>query len=383
MALHLQRSDLKLYWVSIVSVITAAVLTVAIEPFFDGKAPLFFLTIAVILSAAFGGMAAGLLATALSVGVVLSVLRDKVFILVLAHSSLALFAVVGIAISLVIGKLRTMNTALIRARDELRVANEKLSERTEALSHSNEELRRFAYGLAHDLHNPLRSIGALTDLLVGRNAGKLDESSKECARMIAGGVKRMESMIEGLLEYAAALDSREDTVPSDCNAVVERVLQDLQHVIETSGATVKLDPLPVFKVNEAHLVQVFLNLVGNAVKYRSVQNPQIHISARDQGTDWMFAVKDNGIGLDMRDADKIFGMFKRLHNSDRYEGSGVGLALCKAVIQRYGGRIWVESEPGRGSTFFFTIPKAGEHDDILSNPAATQQSPLRAKKAAH
>jgi len=286
MALHLQRSDLKPYWVPVVSVITAAILTIAIEPFFDGKAPLFFLTIAVILSAAFGGMGAGLLATALSVGVVLSVLRDRVFILVAAHSSLALFAVLGIAISLVIGKLRTMNTALIRARDELRVSNEKLSDRTEALSNSNEELERFASGLAHDLHTPLRSIGALTEVLIASNAGRMDESSKECARLIVNGVQRMESMIEGLLEYAAAVDRRDDTVLSDCNAVVERVLQDLRYEIEASGALVKVDPLPVVRVNQSRLVQVFSNLIGNAVKYRSARKPEVHISVREQGDDW-------------------------------------------------------------------------------------------------
>jgi signal transduction histidine kinase len=382
MARHLQRSDVKRYLVSVLSVITAAILTLAIEPFFDGKAPLFFLTIAVILSAAFGGMGAGLVATTLSVGVVLSVLRNKIFILVLAHSSLALFAVVGIAISVFIGKLRTMNTALIQARDELRVANEKLCVRTEALSHSNEELQRFAYGLAHDLHNPLRSIRALTDLLVGRNAEKLDESSKECARMIVDGVKRMDSMIGGLLDYAAAVDSHEDQVVTDCNTVVERVLQDLQYVIETSGTIVNFDPLPAVQVSESHLVQVFSNLIGNAVKYRSGQKPQIHISVGDQGTDWIFAVRDNGIGFDMRYADEIFGMFKRLPNLDRYEGSGVGLALCKAVIQRYHGRIWVESEPGKGSTFFFTVPNTGEPSDIIGKPTVAGQTPLRANKAA-
>ena len=380
MALHFQRSDLKPYWVPIVSVITAAILTVAIEPFFGGKAPLFFLTIAVILSAAFGGMSAGLLATALSVGVVLSVLRNEIFILVLAHSSLLLFAVVGIAISLFIGKLRSVNTALIQARDELRVANEKLSEHTQALSNSNEELERFASGLAHDLHTPLRSIGALTEVLIASNAGRMDESSKECARLIVDGVQRMESMIERLLGYAAAVGNDGDQVVIDCKTVVEQVLQDLHHVIETSGTIVKLDPLPVVKVNEAHLVQVFLNLVGNAVKYRSARRTEIRISAREQGNDWLFSVSDNGIGFDMRYADEIFGMFKRIPNSDSYEGSGVGLALCKAVIQRHHGRIWVESEPGKGSTFFFTLPKAGEQD-ILRKPAAAVQSPLRAKKA--
>jgi two-component system, chemotaxis family, sensor kinase Cph1 len=143
----------------------------------------------------------------------------------------------------------------------------------------------------------------------------------------------------------------------------------------------KLDPLPAIKVNEAHLVQVFSNLVGNAVKYRNARKPEIHISAREQGNDWIFAVRDNGIGLDMQYADDIFGMFKRLHDSDGYEGNGVGLALCKVVIQRYGGRIWVESEPGKGSTFFFTLPKAGEQD-ILRKPPVAEQSPLPAKKAA-
>jgi chemotaxis family two-component system sensor kinase Cph1 len=159
------------------------------------------------------------------------------------------------------------------------------------------------------------------------------------------------------------------------------VLQDLRYEIEASGALVEVDPLPVVRVNQSRLVQVFLNLVGNAVKYRSARKSEIHISAREQGNDWIFAVKDNGIGLDMRYADEIFGMFKRLPNSDVHEGSGVGLALCKAVIQRHHGRIWVESEPGKGSSFFFTLPKVGEQD-ILRKPAVAEQSPLRAKKAA-
>jgi light-regulated signal transduction histidine kinase (bacteriophytochrome) len=127
---------------------------------------------------------------------------------------------------------------------------------------------------------------------------------------------------------------------------------------------------------------VFSNLIGNAVKYRSARKPEVHISVREQGDDWRFSVRDNGIGFDMRYADEVFGMFKRLPNSAAYEGSGVGLALCKAVIQRYHGRIWAESEPGKGSTFFFTLPKAGEHHDTLRKPAVAEQSPLRAKKAA-
>ena len=163
---------------------------------------------------------------------------------------------------------------------------------------------------------------------------------------------------------------------------VERVLQDLRYEIEASGALVRVDPLPVVRVNQSRLTQVLLNLVGNAVKYRSARKPEVHISVREQGHDWRFSVSDNGIGFEMRFADEIFGMFKRLPNAEGYEGSGVGLALCKAVIQRYHGQIWVESEPGKGSTFFFTLPKAGEHHDTLHKPAVAEQSPLRARKAA-
>jgi len=135
-------------------------------------------------------------------------------------------------------------------------------------------------------------------------------------------------------------------------------------------------------MSETHLVRVFLNLIGNSVKYRSGQKPQIDISVKDLGNDWIFVVKDNGIGFDMRHAEEIFGMFKRLHNPSRYEGSGVGLALCKVVIQRCGGRIWAESEQGKGSAFFFTLPKIHEPGVILDKPAVTEQSAVEVKHSA-
>lgn len=372
-----RRSGLKTYLVSILLVFSATILTIAVEPFFAGRAPLVFFTIAVILAAAYGGTGAGLLATVLGIGVALLLFQDHVFALVMAQSSVTLFAVVGVAIAVVVGKLRGLNAALTATRDqleaanqELKLANDKLSQQGEILWRSNEELQRFAYSLAHDLHNPLRSIGALTDLLVGRNAEKLDESSKECARMITDGVKRMESMIRSLLDYAAAVGS-DDEGDSDCNSVVEWVIRDLHYAIETSGTVVEVERLPVVPVNESQLVQVFSNLIGNAIKYRGAPKPKVQISAKEQGAEWLFAVKDNGIGLDMHYAQDIFGMFKRLHNSNGYEGSGVGLALCKLVIQRYRGRIWVESQPGHGSTFFFTLPKVGEPFRNLSRPMAT------------
>jgi light-regulated signal transduction histidine kinase (bacteriophytochrome) len=271
-------------------------------------------------------------------------------------------------------KLRRTNAALVRTRDDLRAVTEKLSAQTEDLSHSNQELQRFAYGLAHDLYNPLRSMSAFTELLIERNAGKLDESSLQYAEFIVNGAQRMESMIKGLLDYAVVIGRDERQVLTDCNLVLERVLQDLLHEIATSGAAVKSDPLPAVQVNYNHLVQVFSNLVSNAIRYRGPQPPEIHISASDQGADWMFSVKDNGEGFDMQHASEIFGMFKRLQKSD--EGAGVGLALCKAVIERHGGKIWAESERGRGSTFFFTLPKsAGEQLPVIPKPAAAEETP--------
>jgi len=381
MARRVQRFDLKRYLASLLLVTTATLLTFAIRPFFGGKSPLVFFIIAVILSAAYAGISTGLFATALSFVIAAFLFQDRVFPLMLAQSSLMLFAFIGIAVAVVVGKLRELNRSLIEATDnlqaankELELANQKLARQGEILSDSNEELQRFAYGLAHDLHNPLRSIGALTDLLIGRNTEKMDQSSKECARMIVDGVNRMESMIKSLLDYAAAVEGSGDQAEADGNIVVERVLQDLRYVIETSGTLVKCDPLPTVRIEEGHLAQVFSNLIGNAIKYRSALKPEVRIQVEERPAEWIFAVKDNGIGLDMQHADNIFGMFKRLHSSARYEGSGVGLALCKVVIQRNGGRIWVESELGKGSTFFFTIPKAEESAEtgrqLLSNKAA-------------
>jgi signal transduction histidine kinase len=389
MARRLERSHLKGYLCAVLLVAAAAILTLAIKPFFGGKAPLVFFTIAVTLAAAYGGIGSGLLTTALSVGVALFLFQDHVFALVMAQSSLTLFVVIGVAVTFVVGRLRGLNAALIQARDQLEVsnkglelANERLLQQGVALSHANEELQQFAYGLAHDFNNPLRSIGALTDLLIDRNAEKFDERSKDCARMIVGGVQRMESMIKSLLDYAAAVESHGDRVVADCNTVVERALQDLHLEIEATGTLVNCDRLPIVTADETHLVQVFSNLVGNAIKYRSAQKPEIHISVRDQGADWLFAVRDNGIGFEMQYADNIFGMFKRLHSSDTFKGSGMGLSLCKAVIQCYGGRIWAESAPGQGSTFFFTLPVAADQHDSLRKPPLAEQTPLRKSQAA-
>jgi signal transduction histidine kinase len=383
MGSRFDRSGLKRYSVSLLSVIAAGVLTVAIEPLFHGKAPLFFFILAAVISAAYGGIGPGLLATGFGVAIIFSFFQPEILVLTVAHSSLILFAALGVGISLILGNLHKSNVSLARAKNHLEVANERLSERTQALSQANEELQRFAYALAHDLNTPLRGISALTDLLVQRNAEKLDESSKECAGIIVSQVQRMQSMIKGLLDYAAAAEKAEERRSVDCNVLVDRALQDLAFAIKECDAQITVSPLPSVPATESYLFQVFSNLISNAIKYRpSIRQPQIHISASEREDDWVFCVSDNGIGLDMKYADDIFGMFRQLH-ADRYEGSGIGLALCKIVIQRHGGRIWVESEVGKGCRFFFTLPKRTDSQALTERkPQTPEPAANQAKTAA-
>ena len=338
------------YVLSILLVSLAILLTFAIRPVFGGKAPLTFFTIAVALSASYGGLRAGVFTTLLSVVMAGWLFEHSIFLLTLSQSSLVLFAVLGVTISAIIQLLHRANANVVAARTQLELANKELSR-------SNEELQRFAYVVSHDLQAPLRNIGTLTALLVRRNAETLDSDSKECAHMIVGGVQRMESMIKGLLGYAAATAKDHDRTLTDPKAVLDKTLHSLRYLIEAECAVVTFDALPIIHANEDRLAQVFSNLITNAIKYRGDRRPEIRISATDSGKQWVFKVTDNGIGIDMKHADEIFGLFKRLHSSDEYEGSGIGLAICKAIVERNGGTIWMESEPGKGSTFFFTIPK--------------------------
>jgi len=355
------RSFARRYAVAVLSAVAAAGLTAAVEPVFHGKAPLFFFIVAALVSAALGGLGPGLVATALGFAIIVIVFQSQVLVLSVAHLSLIVFVVLGVGISVVMGHLRRNNAALVLAKEHLEDANRKLSERSKSLAQANEELQRFAYALAHDLSTPLRGISALTELLVHRNMETLDESSKECAQMIVSRVQRTLSMIKGLLDYAAAGEGPEERSLVDCNDLVKRAMEDLDSVIKECGAEISVDPLPSIPASGSHLFQVFSNLMSNALKYRPrVRQPQIQISASDRGDDWAFCVRDNGIGLNMQYADEIFGMFRRLHQDDSYPGNGIGLALCKMIVERHGGQIWVESEIGKGCRFFFTIPKKNE-----------------------
>jgi light-regulated signal transduction histidine kinase (bacteriophytochrome) len=294
---------------------------------------------------------------------------------------LVLFALLGGTISAIIHLLHRANADVVAARTQLERANKQLSQRTDALTRSNEELQQFGYALSHDLQTPLRNIGTLTALLVRRNNEILDKDSKEYAQLIVTGIHRMESMIKGLLDYTTATVDIQDRAVSNSNKVFEQVLHNLRYLIDSEGAAITFDELPLVQAHDDRLAQVFSNLITNAIKYRGNRKPAIHVTAMDNATEWIFKVKDNGIGIDMNYADEIFILFKRLHGSEEYDGSGIGLAVCKTVIKRFGGEIWVESEPGNGSTFFFTIPKIPGTYSKTSGAAAVTESLVPSRKA--
>ncbi len=332
-----QKPALQPYLVAVLLVALATVLSFGIKPLFGGRVPLTGFTLAVILGASYGGLGPGLLATFVSIGIV--------------------FGFVGVAISLIVHQLRRSNVALVRAKNELELANHQLSKRTEALSRSNEELQRFAYALSHDLQTPLRTAGIFTERLALHQEAHMDEGARASMRFIIEAIGRMQAMIQGLLEYSTASHDGEDQkAVTDCNTLVQLVIADLHNSIAESGAVITCDPLPMVDAIEERLRQVILNIIANALKYRADRRPEIHISAKRMGNDWAFSIQDNGIGIAMEDAEKIFGVFQRLHTAREYEGSGIGLAVCRAIIERHGGRLWVESELGQGSTFFFSLP---------------------------
>jgi PAS domain S-box-containing protein len=237
-------------------------------------------------------------------------------------------------------------------------AEELVKLSADKLARSNAELERFAYVAAHDLQEPLRMVARFTQLLSERYSGKLDETADGYIQFAADGATRMQELIRDLLEYARVNSKKLELRPVECAAVVRSTVQNLKAAIEESGAVVEWDdPLPVLMADPAQLGQLFQNLIGNAVKFRGQAPPRVHIAAEDHGADWLFSVRDNGIGIDPGQAGRVFQIFQRLHTREEYPGTGIGLAVCKKVVERHGGRIWVESQPGAGSNFCFTLPK--------------------------
>ena len=268
-----------------------------------------------------------------------------------AEGLLAIVHQMGIAI-----ENREMFDAARAAKVSLETSNRKLDHQARDLLRSNAELEQFAYVASHDLQEPLRMVTGYTQLLVKRHRERLDGNALEYCDYIVDGAKRMQGLIGDLLAYSRVGTKGALFAPVPAGDVVKRTLQTLAATIAESGAQVHCDTLPTVVGDPGQLGQLMQNLIANGIKYRNGKAPEIHIGCARQNGDWLFSVRDNGIGIDPQYAERIFVIFQRLHTREEYEGSGIGLAICKKIVERHGGRIWVESEVGKGSEFFFTLP---------------------------
>jgi PAS domain S-box-containing protein len=231
-----------------------------------------------------------------------------------------------------------------------------LQERTEDLERSNAELEQFAHIASHDLKEPLRAVASYAQLLERRYRDRLDPEANKFIDRITGAVARMQRLIEDLFAYSRVGRRTDTRSVVDCNVLIQQVVEDLNAAIAESDAEVSWDALPVVRAEAAQMRQLLQNLVGNAIKFRGDTAPRIHVTAKRNGSRWLCEVRDNGIGIEPQYFERIFVIFQRLHSRSAYEGTGLGLALCKKIVERHGGEMWVESEFGKGSRFFFTLP---------------------------
>ena len=248
--------------------------------------------------------------------------------------------------------------------EEHRRTEEKLAKTLAELERSNNELEQFAYIASHDLQEPLRKIGGFAELLEKRYKGHLGEDADRYIHYVVDGASRMRTLIHELLTYSRLGRGEMKVVLADCNNILERVLADMEKTIGESDAVVTTDALPAIMADAVQIGQVFQNLIGNAIKFRGDEAPRIHVSAKHEGSTWIFSVRDNGIGIEPAFFERIFAMFQRLHTKAEYPGTGIGLAACKKILERHGGNIWVESALGKGSTFYFRLPgERGRRDE--------------------
>jgi PAS domain S-box-containing protein len=244
-----------------------------------------------------------------------------------------------------------------QAEAELKRAHDDLAKKAEELQRSNAELEQFAYVASHDLQEPLRMVSSYTQLLTRRYNDRLQGDAQEFMHYIVDGAARMKQLIEDLLAYSRVGTKGKEFKPVSVEVPLQKAIGNLRAAIEESSAAVTWDPLPTVDADEVQLAQLFQNLMGNALKFRGPSVPRIHVAAADKDGEWQLSVADNGIGIEPQYFERIFMLFQRLHTMGEYPGTGIGLAICKKVAERHGGRIWVTSAPGEGSQFHFTLPK--------------------------
>jgi signal transduction histidine kinase len=245
---------------------------------------------------------------------------------------------------------------LLRERQELLAARHELERSIAELARSNSDLQQFAYVASHDLQEPLRMVASYTQLLAKRYKGKLDEDADEFIAYAVNGANRMQALIQDLLAFSRVDRQGQQFERTSVETLFSYALDNLKGAIEDTGAVVTHDPLPDVIADERQLLHVLQNLLSNAIKFRGPEPPSVHLSAERRGDEWLFSVRDNGIGIDPQYGERIFVIFQRLHTNAEYPGTGIGLSLCKKIVERHGGRIWMESQPGQGATFFFTLP---------------------------
>ena len=243
---------------------------------------------------------------------------------------------------------------------ERRLKDKALAKQAEELARSNAELQQFAYVASHDLQEPLRMVSSYTQLLARRYKGKLGPDADDFIAFAVDGAKRMQHLITDLLAYSRVTTKGAEPRPTESADALSTALANLSMAIDESAAQISHGPLPKVCADPVQLAQLFQNLIGNGIKFHDAAPPQISIEAVDEGEYWHFSVKDNGIGIDPQYAEMIFQVFQRLHTQKEFAGTGIGLAICKKIVERHGGRIWVESRAGAGSAFHFTIPKKAE-----------------------
>ncbi|AEH37216.1 sensor histidine kinase [Halopiger xanaduensis] len=310
---------------------------------------------------------------------------------------LAIGSIAGLGIGVHEAQALIRAEALAARNEELKRTERRLEEAVAQLEASNEQLEQFAYAASHDLQEPLRMVTSYLQLIEDRYGDELDEDCTEFIAYAVDGADRMDAMIDGLLEYSRVDTQGGSFEPVDLDAVLEDVCTDLQFMIEESDGTITRESLPTVEGDERQLRQVFQNLLSNAIEYSGDEPPRVHVSAersaeraaeaegesggesRGTGAAWTISVRDEGIGIDPDDADRVFGVFQRLHSMNEHAGSGIGLALCERIVERHGGEIWVDTEPGEGSTFRFTLPSRGDASAASAPDVATRANESKAR----
>ncbi len=255
-----------------------------------------------------------------------------------------------------LAEMRRRVAELERSEGERKGTEERIKQTMAELERSNRDLEQFANVASHDLQEPLRMVSSYTQLLARRYRHVLDQDAQEFIDYAVDGANRMQRLINDLLAYSRVGRNGKPFKSADSNAILNQALANLSVVIQESHAVITADELPTVKASATQLVQLFQNLIENAIRFRGEQFPYVHVSARREENEWVFSVRDNGVGIDPEHSERIFVIFQRLNGKRAKNGTGIGLAICRKIIERHGGRIWVESKPGKGSTFYFTIP---------------------------